>query len=125
MKTARATIVEYTPSSGVRGHAPTRLAYDIADDDGGGRFMVTEKDEPRARELLWQGVTVRFDPQDQFAMLVFGDPAREQKLVAVINAMLQRFEEIHSPIEGRDYATFMRLLAVEATARAERAEEAL
>lgn len=70
MKTARATIVEFTPSSGVRGHAPPRLAYDVSQRDGGGRLMVMTEDESIARALLWSGVTIRFDEQDQFAKLV-------------------------------------------------------
>jgi hypothetical protein len=67
---ARATVVEFTPSSGLRSPAPKRLGYDVAAADGGGRFAVRSDDERTARALLWSGVTIEFDPSDQFARLV-------------------------------------------------------
>ena len=62
--TARATVVAFRPA---QGHP---LAYDIAERDGGGRFVVDHRDAPKLKP--YDCVTVRFYPDDQFARLVEG-----------------------------------------------------
>ena len=65
--TARATVVPFRPQ---QGHP---LAYDIAERDGGGRFVVRNDDVYKLRP--YDCVTVRFYPDDQFAKLVDGGGA--------------------------------------------------
>lgn len=62
--TARATVVPFRPE---QDHP---FAVDVSERDGGGRFVVTPACEGIARERLYQGVTVRFHPADQFATIV-------------------------------------------------------
>lgn len=59
--TARATVVPFRPPS----HP---LAFDVAERDGGGRYVVHPDDLHRVK--LWDGCTVRYHPQDQFARVV-------------------------------------------------------
>ena len=59
--TARATVVPFRP--------PTfPLAYDIAEGDGGGRFIVAREDLDKV--TVYESCTVRFFPADQFARIV-------------------------------------------------------
>lgn len=63
--TARATVVPFRP--------PTYpLAFDVAERDGGGRFVVAPDD--LAKVEIYAGYTVRFHPQDQFARVVVDEP---------------------------------------------------